>query len=66
MESCTSSMMILRRYDGHIEGWQCRVLVEATTLRGLVNCAQIWGMNGPYNTVKYVSVMMEDTFLREE
>ena len=66
MESCTLAMMILRRCDGHIEGWQRRVLVEATTLRGLVNCAQIWGTDGPCDTVKYVSVMMEDTFLREE
>ena len=66
MESCTSFMMILRKYVGHIVGWQCRVLVEATTLRGLVNCAQIWGTFGPCDTVKYVRVRMEDMFLREE
>ena len=66
MESYISFMMISRKYAGHIVGWQCRVLVEAMTLRGLVNCAQIWGTNGPYDTVKYVSVMMEDMFLREE
>ena len=28
----------------------------------IVNCAQIWGTYGPCDTVKYVSVMMEDMF----
>ena len=32
---------------GHIVGWQCRVLAEATTLRGLDISAQIWVRIGP-------------------
>ena len=54
--------MILRKYAAHIVGWQCRVLVEATTMRGLDNCVQIWGMDGSYDDVKYMWYRREDMF----
>ena len=55
MEFYTSFTTALSEYVCHIVGWQCRVLVKVTTLRGLDNCAQIWGMDGPYCDAKYVS-----------
>ena len=58
-------MTILRKYVGHIVGWQRRVLVEATILRGLDICAQIWGTYGPYYDDKYVRED-KDTLIREE
>ena len=55
MEFYTSFTTALSEYVSHIVGWQCRVLVKVTTLRGLDNCAQIWGMDGPHCDAKYVS-----------
>ena len=48
-------MTVLSKYVGHIVGWQYRVLIEAATLRGLDNCAQVRGMEGPHCDIKYVS-----------
>ena len=61
----TSYMTILSKYVGHIVCWQHRVLVEATTLRGLDNCDQIWGMDGLYCDNMYVCEDERYVFTRE-
>ena len=50
----------LSKYVGHIV-----LFVEATTLRGLDNCAQIWGTDGPYCDNKYVCEDERYVFTRE-
>ena len=55
MEFYTLYWTVLSKYVRHIADWQCCGLREAVTLRRRDNCAQIWGTDGPYYDVKYVS-----------